>query len=124
MSDLPDLKLGDVGDEVQAVTLSYYQDNGALILGPNDLDAAEAIQVQMTDAVSTQKTIMLEIKLKLLCGKLCFEADYSFLPRFSRFKSVYKSVIFSRDNSRMHDTSFSVVNDIEIIKKKFYHSVK
>lgn len=52
LGDMPDAKLGDVGDLVEAIVLHYYHDNGNLILGPNDVVAVQAIYVDMQETVN------------------------------------------------------------------------
>ncbi|XP_003424728.1 uncharacterized protein LOC100121386 isoform X2 [Nasonia vitripennis] len=45
--DLPDPKLGDVGDLIKAIVLCYYEENGSLILCPDDQIALNAIYYDM-----------------------------------------------------------------------------
>ncbi|KAJ8686791.1 hypothetical protein QAD02_022585 [Eretmocerus hayati] len=45
--DLPAIKLGDAGDEIEAIALYYYKETNNAILGPNDVIAAQALQNQL-----------------------------------------------------------------------------
>lgn len=51
IESLPAIKLGNVGEEVQAIVLSYMPEAALFVLGPNDEVAVLAIQVQMTEQV-------------------------------------------------------------------------
>lgn len=51
LEDLPILKLGDVGDQVHAILLHYYESNGSMIFGPSDVETAEAIQNDLAEKI-------------------------------------------------------------------------
>ena len=52
LRDLPPLKLGDVGDDVEAVTIAHMMEaENSICLGLNDAVVVEAIQVTMAENV-------------------------------------------------------------------------
>ena len=53
MNDLPELKLGKIGEQVQAVGLAYYKDRAMAVLAPDDEIAMTAITVDMAESVSS-----------------------------------------------------------------------
>ncbi|XP_058807186.1 uncharacterized protein LOC131673302 isoform X2 [Phymastichus coffea] len=51
INQLPSLKIGDVGDQIQAIVLCFYEDPPSLMLAPNDETIIQAIQVDMVERI-------------------------------------------------------------------------
>lgn len=52
VDDLPVQEIGNVGEEVEAILLHYYENNGLMCFAPNDYSAAQAIQGDLTEKIN------------------------------------------------------------------------